>query len=149
MGYNPDVLMAARRTNDGMGVYIAEQLIKLMIRKEINPVGAHILIMGLAFKENCPDLRNTRVVDIVGSLRVYNMHVDVCDPYVDVDEARREYGLELCVPKCGMYDGVVVAVGHDAFRDMGGQGVRALCKSRAVIYDVKNVLARDAVDEHL
>ena len=149
VGHHPDVILAGRRTNDGMGAYVAGEVIRLMVRKGINPVRARILVLGLAFKENCPDLRNTRVVDIVEALRGYNAEVDVCDPWVDGDEARHEYGLALASPQPGTYDAVVLAVGHDQFRELGGDGVRAYGKPQCVVYDVKSLLPRDAVDGRL
>lgn len=150
VGHHPQVILAGRRTNDGMGGYVADQVIKLMVRKGINPVGARVLVLGLAFKENCPDLRNTRVVDIIETLRGYNCSVDVHDPWVDADEARHEYGLmSIEAPEQGAYDAVVLAVGHDQFRALGGEGVRALGKPQSVVYDVKYVLPREAVDGRL
>ena len=150
VGHHPQVILAGRRTNDGMGGYVADQVIKLMVRKGINPVRARILILGLAFKENCPDLRNTRVVDIVNALRGYNACVDVFDPWVDAAEAQHEYGLTLIeTPEQGGYDAIVLAVGHDQFRALGGDGVRALGKPQSVVYDVKHVLPRIAVDGRL
>lgn len=151
VGHHPDVILAGRRTNDGMGQYVAEQVIKLMVRKGINPVGARILVLGLAFKENCPDLRNTRVVDIIGALKDYNAQVDVHDPWVDADEAEREYGLvTISQPQSATYDAIVLAVGHDEFRALGGQGVRAYGKpDNSVVYDVKYVLPRQLVDGRL
>ena len=151
VGHHPQVILAGRRTNDGMGGYVADQVIKLMVRKGINPVGARVLVLGLAFKENCPDLRNTRVVDIVHALEGYNARVDVHDPWVDAAEAQHEYGLTpIEAPEQGMYDAIVLAVGHDQFRALGGQGVRAFGKPEAsILYDVKHVLPRDAVDGRL
>ncbi|MCR6496036.1 Vi polysaccharide biosynthesis UDP-N-acetylglucosamine C-6 dehydrogenase TviB [Thermomonas sp. S9] len=151
VGHHPQVILAGRRTNDGMGPYVADQVIKLMVRKGINPVNARILILGLAFKENCPDLRNTRVVDIVQALQGYNARVDVHDPWVDAEEARHEYGITpIATPEAGAYDAVVLAVAHDEFRQLGGQGVRAFCGPQAgVVYDVKGVLPRGAVDGRL
>ena len=151
VGHHPQVILAGRRTNDGMGGYVADQVLKLMVRKGINPVGARVLVLGLAFKENCPDLRNTRVVDIIETLRGYNCRVDVHDPWVDADEARHEYGLmPIEAPEQGAYDAVVLAVGHDQFRALGGEGVRGFGKPGAsVVYDVKYVLPRDAVDGRL
>ncbi len=150
VGHHPDVILAGRRTNDGMGAYVADQVIKLMVRKGINPVEARVLVLGLAFKENCPDLRNTRVVDIVAELKGYSARVDVHDPWVKAEDARREYGLELTAsPRTGDYDAVIVAVGHDQFRALGGDGVRAFGKPSSVVYDVKYVLPRDAVDARL
>jgi UDP-N-acetyl-D-galactosamine dehydrogenase len=149
VGHHSDVILAGRRTNDGMGAYVADQVIKLMVRKGINPVRARVLVLGLAFKENCPDLRNTRVVDIIHALKGYNAQVDICDPWVDADEARHEYGLSPIQPEQGAYDAVIVAVGHAQFRDLGAEGVRAYGKPESVVYDVKYVLPRDAVEGRL
>ena len=150
VGHHPDVILAGRRTNDAMGSYVADQTIKLMVRKGINPVGARILVLGLAFKENCPDLRNTRVVDIVDALRGYNASVDVHDPWVSVEEARHEYALELVqAPQSGVYDAIIIAVGHDQFRALGEPGIRAFGKPLSIVYDVKYVLPRAAVDGRL
>ncbi|HZX70652.1 MAG TPA: Vi polysaccharide biosynthesis UDP-N-acetylglucosamine C-6 dehydrogenase TviB [Rhodanobacter sp.] len=150
VGHHPDVILAGRRTNDSMGEYIAGEVIRLMVRKGINPVRARILVLGLAFKENCPDLRNTRVVDIVGALRGYSTEVDVFDPWVDAAEARHEYGLELIdAPPPASYDAIIVAVGHHQFVELGSSGVRAFGKPSCVLYDVKYVLPREAVDGRL
>ncbi len=150
VGHHPDVILAGRRTNDGMGPYIAGEVIRLMVRKGINPVQARVLILGLAFKENCPDLRNTRVVDIVQALRGYNAQVDVHDPWVDAAEAEHEYGLApLAEPPAAAYDAVIVAVGHRQFVALGAEGVRAYGKPASVVYDVKYVLPREAVDGRL
>ena len=150
VGHHPDVILAGRRTNDGMGAYVAGEVIRLMVHKGINPVRARILVLGLAFKENCPDLRNTRVVDIVGALKAYSAQVDICDPWVDAAEANHEYGLSPIIkPEQGVYDAVIVAVGHNEFRELGAKGVRAYGKSESIVYDVKYVLPRDAVDGRL
>jgi UDP-N-acetyl-D-galactosamine dehydrogenase len=150
VGHHPDVILAGRRTNDGMGPYIAGEVIRLMVCKGINPVGARVLMLGLAFKENCPDLRNTRVVDIIGSLKSYNATIDVHDPWVDADEAEQAYGLRtVASPPSGAYDAIIVAVAHRQFHEMGAAGVRAFGKTDSVIYDVKYVLPRDAVDGRL
>jgi len=150
VGHHPDVILAGRRTNDGMGPYIASEVIRLMVRKGINPVNARVLLLGLAFKENCPDLRNTRVVDIVQALRGYNAQVDVHDPWVNAAEAEHEYGLvPVEQPAPGGYDAVIVAVGHKQFVALGADGVRAYGKPASVVYDVKYVLPREAVDGRL
>ena len=151
VGHHPQVILAGRRTNDGMGGYVADQTIKLMVRKGINPVGARVLVLGLAFKENCPDLRNTRVVDIMHALQAYNTQVDVFDPWVDAGEARHEYGLmPIDTPQHGAYDAIILAVGHNQFREFGSDGVRAFGKpGGSVVYDVKYVLPREAVDGRL
>jgi len=150
VGHHPDVILAGRRTNDSMGEYIAGEVIRLMVRKGINPVRARILVLGLAFKENCPDLRNTRVVDIVESLRAYSAEVDIFDPWVDAAEARHEYGLDLIgTPPQAGYDAVIVAVGHRQFAELGSAGMRAFGKPSSVLYDVKYVLPREMVDGRL
>ena len=150
VGHHPDVILAGRRTNDGMGPYIASEVIRLMLRKSINPVRARILVLGLAFKENCPDLRNTRVVDIVRALHAYNADVDVHDPWVSAAEAEHEYAITpVAEPAAGSYDAVIVAVGHRQYVVMGAEGIRQFGKPSSVIYDVKYVLPRDAVDGRL
>lgn len=149
VGHHPQVILAGRRTNDGMGAYVADQVIKLMLRKGINPVRARILVLGLAFKENCPDVRNTRVVDIVAALQGYGTNVDVCDPWVQATDAEHEYGLALVSPEPGEYDAVIVAVGHEQFRKLGPNGIRAYGKKECVVYDVKYVLPRGAADGRL
>lgn len=150
VGHHSDVILAGRRTNDSMGRYIAGEVIRLMICKEINPVHARVLILGLAFKENCPDLRNTRVVDIVEALHCYNTQVDVHDPWVNPAEAEHEYDITpVALPPTGIYDAVIVAVGHRQFCALGAEGVRALGKSDSVVYDVKYILPADAVDGRL
>ncbi|MET0256272.1 MAG: Vi polysaccharide biosynthesis UDP-N-acetylglucosamine C-6 dehydrogenase TviB [Luteibacter sp.] len=150
VGHHPDVILAGRRTNDGMGPYIASEVVRLMVRKGINPVHARVLILGLAFKENCPDLRNTRVVDIIGALDGYGVGVDVHDPWVRASEAEHEYGITpVAAPAAGSYDAVLIAVGHREFVALGAEGIRAFGKPASVIYDVKYVLPRDAVDGRL
>lgn len=150
VGYHPEVILAGRRINDGMGPYVADQVIKLLIRRGVNPVGAQVLVLGLAFKEDCPDLRNTKVVDIVATLRDYNAQVHVHDPWVSADEARHEYGLTvLSQPQPRAYDAIVLAVAHRQFRELPPQTLRAWLKPHGVIYDVKHVLPRDAADARL
>ncbi|WP_266157822.1 Vi polysaccharide biosynthesis UDP-N-acetylglucosamine C-6 dehydrogenase TviB [Dyella silvatica] len=150
VGHHPDVILAGRRTNDSMGPYIASEVVRLMVCKGINPVRARILILGLAFKENCPDLRNTRVVDIVHALKGYNADIDVHDPWIDAAEAEHEYALApIGAPKNNDYDAIIIAVGHHQFVSLGGAGIRAFGKPTSVVYDVKYVLPRDAVDGRL
>lgn len=150
IGHHPDVILAGRRTNDGMGAYVAGEVIRLLLRKGINPVEARVLVLGLAFKENCPDLRNTRVVDIIKSLHECRADVEVYDPWVDRDEAAEEYDVSLVLaPQPGTYDAIVIAVGHQQFVTMGVEGIRALGKPRSVIYDAKYVLPKSAVDGRL
>lgn len=141
IGYHPEIILAGRRINDNMGAYVASQLVKLMIQRAMPVAGARVLVLGLTFKENCPDLRNTRVVDIVAELKSYSAEVDVYDPWVSAEEARHEYNLTpVSELRQGYYDAVIIAVGHQQFRELGEAGIRALCRSEPVIYDVKYVL---------
>ena len=141
IGYNPEIILAGRRMNDGMGAYVASQLIKAMIKKSIQIEGARVLIMGLTFKENCPDLRNTRVVDVLHKLAEYNLQIDVFDPWVDAAEAEHEYGIRpISEPESGVYDAMVIAVAHEQFKALGAAGIRAFTKFPSVIYDLKYVL---------
>jgi len=150
IGYNPEIILAGRRINDKMGVYVTGRVIKMLTKKKIHVVDANILIMGLTFKENCPDVRNTRIIDMVREFRSLNANVDVHDPWVDPDEAYREYGIELVedLPQ-GKYDAVIIAVAHEQFREMGIEKIRKLCKMEHVIYDIKYTLPRDMVDGRL
>ncbi len=150
VGYHPEVILAGRRINDGMGAYVAERVIKLMTRKEIHVVGSNILVLGLSFKENCPDLRNTRVIDIVRELQVYNATVDVYDPWVSKEEALEEYGLTLIdEPALDHYDGIVLAVGHEDFQKLGVEGVRKFGRTGSILFDVKSAFPLTSSDERL
>ena len=150
IGYHPEIILAGRRINDEMGLYVAAQVIKLMIKKRIPVVGAHVLVMGLTFKENCPDLRNTRVVDLVREFESYSANVEVYDPWVDAQEAENEYGI---VPvrelQEGRYDAVIIAVAHKQFRDLGVAQIKLLGKANSVLYDLKYVLRASEVDGRL
>ncbi len=149
-GYHPEVILAGRRINDGMGRYVVSQLVKAMIRKRIQVEGARVLILGLTFKEDCPDLRNTRVVDIVQELNDYGVEVHVHDPWVDAREARQEYGLDLISePDEQAYDAVILAVAHRQFSNWDSAGVRALTREGGIIYDLKAVLPTGAADLRL
>jgi len=149
-GYQPSLIPASRLINEGMGGYVASRLIKLMAKKGIAIVNARVLVLGLSFKENCPDLRNTRVVDIIAELREYNARVDVHDPWAEPEEARREYGLALCAdPEPGSYDAILLAVAHDQFRQMGIEAVRALGRPGAVVFDVKYIFNAGDADGRL
>jgi UDP-N-acetyl-D-glucosamine/UDP-N-acetyl-D-galactosamine dehydrogenase len=151
VGYHPDVLMACRRINDGMGHYVASSVIKLLIRKRRVVSASRVLILGLTFKEDCSDLRNTRVVDLISELRSFGVSVDVYDPWADENEARREYSLELCkeLPAFTDYDGIVVAVAHGEFKSIDWLAVRHDIGSDRVIYDIKAILPADVVDGRL
>jgi UDP-N-acetyl-D-galactosamine dehydrogenase len=150
LGYHPQMILAGRRINDNMSLYVVSQVVKKMLSKGIQPLESRVLILGLTFKENCPDLRNTKIVDIVSELGSYGTSVDVWDPWVDAAEAREEYGLELVAePEPGAYDVVIIAVAHDQFKALGADGIKAFCKTNSVLYDIKYVLPADAVDERL
>ncbi len=150
IGYHPEIILAGRRLNDGMGAYVASQLIKAMSKKDINPAGAKILLMGFTFKENCPDLRNTRVIDIVTELNDYNCKIDVYDPWADRKEALSEYGIELIEkPQNSSYDAVIIAVAHKQFKDMGAEEIKKLTKTSSVIYDLKYILPISSSDLRL
>jgi UDP-N-acetyl-D-glucosamine/UDP-N-acetyl-D-galactosamine dehydrogenase len=147
LGYHPQVILAGRRINDGMGAYVAGQMVKVMIRKGIAVNGSRVLILGLTFKENCPDLRNTRVIDVIAELRDYGVEVDVHDPWADAGEARTEYGLDLVVqPAAGAYDGLVLAVAHEEYRAVGVVALRDYGRSVHVFCDLKSVFTRDDSD---
>lgn len=151
VGYHPELILAGRRLNDGMGAYVASSLVKKLIQMDVALSGARVLVMGLTFKENCPDLRNTRVVDIVAELEQYGITVDVHDPWVDQADAQREYGINPVEdPAPGTYAGIIVAVAHREFVDLGGAGIRAFGRPEgSVIYDLKSLLAKDESDMRL
>lgn len=150
IGYHPEVILAGRRINDNMGRYVVSQLIKGMIKKRINVEGANVLLMGLSFKENCPDLRNTKVVDIISELKEYNINVDVYDPWVSVDEAYSEYGLSVyCDKPDKRYDAIIMAVAHQQFKSMSCDEIRTLAKSDSVVYDLKYIQDSNVVDIRL
>lgn len=151
VGYHPEVILAGRRVNDNMASHVADQTVKLMLRKGLPVLGSKILVLGLTFKENCPDLRNTKVVDIVAGLKSYNANVDIFDPWIDVTEASREYGLECLrqLPESGNYAAIILAVGHKEFIEMGGTGTRELGQPGAVLFDVKGVFPAEISDGRL
>ena len=150
IGYHPEIILAGRRLNDSMGTYVVAQLVKAMTKKRIQVEGAKVLVMGLTFKENCPDLRNTRVVDIVAELKDFNCGVDVYDPWVTIEEAQYEYGITpIAQPNAGSYDAIILAVAHYQFKDMGAAAIRALGKPTAVLYDLKYVLSAQESDLRL
>ncbi|WP_367110531.1 Vi polysaccharide biosynthesis UDP-N-acetylglucosamine C-6 dehydrogenase TviB [uncultured Psychrobacter sp.] len=150
IGYNPEIILAGRRLNDGMGEYVTTQLIKTMIKKRIQVEGARVLILGLSFKENCPDVRNTKIIDIVHELEEYNIEVDIYDPWVDNEEAQREYNVTpIDKPQSQHYDGIILAVAHSEFTDMGIDNIRALGKDKHVLYDLKYVFDKEEADIRL
>lgn len=150
VGIHTEMILAGRRINDLMGDYVAGEVVKLMARHQLPIHLGRVLLLGLAFKENCPDLRNTRVMDVVAALQSYGVEVDVHDPWVDSDEASREYGIiTVAAPVKEHYDAVVLAVAHREFLDLGAQALRNFGHDRAVVYDVKNVLDKRWVDGHL
>ena len=151
VGYHPEIILAGRRLNDSMGSYVGSQLVKRMTKQGIPVQGAKVLIMGLTFKENTPDLRNTRVVDIIDELQEFDIKVDVCDPWADADEAMAYYGVNLIdEPAEGAYDGVILAVAHSQFTDMGADRMRGFGKPEGhVLYDLKYVLPKEASDIRL
>lgn len=150
VGYNPEVILAGRRINDGMGTFVAESVVKMMTQRKCHVVDSNILIMGLTFKENCPDLRNTRVIDIINELKNYNANVHIYDPWADAEEAQHEYGLDLIdSPKANSYDAIILCVGHSKFRELGAEEIRTYGKTNHVLFDVKHILPKDAVDARL
>lgn len=150
VGYHPEMILAGRRLNDNMGAYVVSQLVKCMLKKGIQVKDANVLVMGLTFKENCPDLRNTKVVDIVSELKDYNMNVDILDPWCSSEGAQHEYGVfTIKEAEENTYDAIVLAVSHDEFKLMGAEAIRVLGKAESVIYDLKYVLPQESVDLRL
>lgn len=150
IGLHPEIILAARRLNDRMGEYVATQLIKEMVKQRIQVVGARILILGLSFKENCPDIRNTKIVDMVKALKEYDLDLDIYDPWVDSAEVEGEYGLAPVTElKQGHYDAIVIAVAHDQFKVMSSQELIALGKEKHVLYDLKYILDKTESDLRL
>lgn len=150
IGYHPEIILAGRRINDGMGAYVVTQLVKGMIKKKIQVEGAKVLVLGLSFKENCPDIRNTKIIDIVHELQEYHIQADVYDPWVDASEAQHEYGITpVQTLENGQYDAVILAVAHEQFKAMGVDAIRALGKVNHVLYDLKYVLSQSESDLRL
>ncbi|AII86272.1 Vi polysaccharide biosynthesis UDP-N-acetylglucosamine C-6 dehydrogenase TviB [Planktomarina temperata] len=150
IGYHPQIILAGRRINDGMGAYVASQLVKAMLKRRLQVDGARVLILGLTFKENCPDLRNTRVIDVIAELREYGVHVDVHDPWVDAADVQQEYGLALVTtPEPAAYDGVILAVAHDSYREAGAAALRGYGSPGHVFCDLKSVFGREESDLRL
>ncbi|MBP8064147.1 MAG: Vi polysaccharide biosynthesis UDP-N-acetylglucosamine C-6 dehydrogenase TviB [Acinetobacter sp.] len=150
IGYHPEIILAGRRLNDAMGAYVVTQLVKSMIKKKIQVEGAKVLVLGLSFKENCPDIRNTKIIDIVKELKEYHIDVDIYDPWVNADEAEHEYGIRTTEElQNGIYDAVILAVAHEQFVALGVDQIRALGKESHVLYDLKYVLPQTASDIRL
>ncbi|MFK8016119.1 MAG: Vi polysaccharide biosynthesis UDP-N-acetylglucosamine C-6 dehydrogenase TviB [Gammaproteobacteria bacterium] len=150
IGYHPEMILAGRRINDNMGLYVVSEVCRLMTRARIHVVGSRVLILGFTFKENCPDVRNTRVIDMVREFQSYDAQVDVYDPWADGEETKHEYDVALTETlEEGAYDAIVMAVSHDQFRDWGIEKVRKLGRDKHVIYDIKHVFAKDDVDGRL
>ena len=150
IGYQPEVILAGRRINDGMGKYVANQVVKLMVKRAIPVANSNILILGLTFKENCPDLRNTRVIDIVEELNSYNANVDVYDPWVDKEEAKAEYGINMIDALDGeKYDAIILAVAHKQFVELGVDKILKSAKNEHILYDIKHLLSKELVDGRL
>lgn len=150
IGYHPEIILAGRRLNDSMGVYVVSQLVKAMTKRRIHVDRARVLVLGFTFKENCPDLRNTKVVDIVRELEQYNVLVDVFDPWIDLEEADHEYLIKpVAAPEAGNYDAVIIAVAHNQFKELGVSGIRAFGKPNHVLYDLKYILSADQSDIRL
>jgi len=150
IGYHPEVILAGRRLNDGMGAYVANQMVKAMLKRKIQISGAKVLVLGLAFKENCPDLRNSRVIDVVHELQSYGVDVDVTDPWVDTHRAQEEYGVDLLPsPSAAGYDGIILAVAHHDFVDQGAAAIRSYGRVDHVLFDLKSVFAMAESDIRL
>lgn len=150
IGYHPEIILAGRRLNDGMGAYVVTQLVKGMIKKKIQVEGSKVLVLGLSFKENCPDIRNTKIIDIVTELEEYQIDVDVYDPWVDVQEAEHEYGIRpVRSVSNNSYDAIILAVAHEQFKQMGAAQIRSLGKQAHVLYDLKYVLDAKEADIRL
>jgi UDP-N-acetyl-D-galactosamine dehydrogenase len=151
MGYHPEMILAGRRINDNMGLYVATEVIRLMVKRGMNLPKSKILVLGVTFKENCPDVRNTRVVDVVQELKSYGGLVDVYDPWADAHVVKHEYGLDILTspPAANQYDGIVMAVAHHQFRDMAPEAIHAWGRKDHVLYDIKSLLPADQVDARL
>ena len=150
VGYHPEVILAGRRVNDGMGRYIADMVMRLMSRKRIHIVDSNILVLGIAFKENCPDLRNTRVVDLIKGLQNHNANVDIYDPWVNPEEVKQSYQLDMLNQvEQGKYHAIILAVAHEQFLELGAKGIHALGAEQHVLYDIKSVLPIETVDARL
>ncbi|MFC3216425.1 nucleotide sugar dehydrogenase [Novosphingobium panipatense] len=150
LGYHPQVILAGRRINDGMGAYVVGQVVKGMLKGRIQVDGARALVLGFTFKEDCPDIRNTKVIDIVSELQDYGIVVDIHDPWANSQEAQREYGVDLIPsPTQSAYDCIILAVAHHQFMEMGGEGIRSWGTPSAMLFDIKSILPKDQSDWRL
>lgn len=150
IGYHPEMILAGRRLNDHMGMHVASEMVRLMTDRRIHVSGSRVLVLGLTFKENCPDIRNSKVIDVVRELESYGAQVDVYDPWIDTEETQHEYGIKpVRTLRKGRYDAVVIAVAHSEFKQMGSSAMRALCKRNHVLFDIKYVLPANEVDGRL
>jgi len=150
IGYHPEVILAGRRMNDNMGKYVVSQLVKTMLNKGIHVKDANVLVLGLTFKENCPDIRNTKVIDIITELQEYNVNVDIYDPWANAKETMHEYGIDLITElKTNYYDSVLLAVAHNEFKTLDQAEINKYVKSESVVYDLKNVLPKSVADLRL
>ena len=150
VGYHPEMILAGRRINDNMGKNVVSRLVKEMVRNGIDAGASRVLVMGLTFKENCPDLRNTKIVDILSELQSYGIKVDVYDPWCSLDEAKSLYNLDLLEGlNKESYDGIILAVGHEEFKTMGAKSIRNLGKNKHVLFDLKYILDKSEVDIRL
>jgi UDP-N-acetyl-D-galactosamine dehydrogenase len=150
IGYHPEMILSGRRINDNMSRHIAEKVLRLMTKKKIQVVESNILVMGLTFKENCPDIRNTKVTDVIADLDSFHANIDIYDPWANADEVKHEYGLSITeTPQENTYDAVIICVAHDEIRDMGIDAIRKLCKTNHVIFDVKYIFNKEDVDDRL
>jgi UDP-N-acetyl-D-galactosamine dehydrogenase len=150
IGYNPEMILAGRRLNDNMSIYVAGEIVRLMTSKRIHVKGSRVLVLGLTFKENCPDLRNSKVIDIIRELQKFGAKVEVHDPWIDAREARHEYGIRpMKTLGNTKYDAVVLAVSHDQFREKGIKAIRRMTKRTSVVYDIKHLFAREDTDGRL
>lgn len=150
IGYHPEIILAGRRLNDAMGTYVVSQLVKTMIKKRIHVEGSRILVMGFTFKENCPDIRNTRVIDVINELKAYNVAVDIYDPWAASADVEHEYGLTLIEhPPMQSYDGIILSVAHEQFKELGVEAIRLFGKTQHILYDLKYLFPADASDLRL
>ena len=151
VGYHSEVILAGRRINDSMGRHVADETVKLMLKRGMSVLNSNVLVLGLTFKENCPDVRNTKIIDIIKTLKEYKTKVDVYDPWINIADAEKEYGLQCLIqtPPLGIYSAIIIAVGHQQFIDLGEVGIKAYGKKGAVIFDVKSILPKYAADGRL